>query len=113
MSFWYTKKEKDGKKSLVAVDIFLPLIMFMIVFLAAIIGHRWWNHPTQPVIDAFYLVASGFLLLLVSKVSLFVKGIWVSWGYSRMSKPFRVVYVLGYILIGFGIMIILAAYKSS
>jgi len=111
MSIWYSKREKDGKKSLVGVDIPFPLIITVLGLLAAIVGTRLFNNPSQLVIDAFYLVAFGFLLLLISKVSLFAKGIWISWGYSHMSKYFRFVYIFGYILVGIGI-IILVAYKS-
>ncbi len=112
MSIWYSKREKDGKKSLVGVDIPFPLIITMLGLFAAIIGTRLLKNPPQLVIGSFYLVAFGFLLLLISKVSLFAKGIWISWGYLRMSKFFRFVYIFGYISIGIGIMIILVAYKS-
>lgn len=82
------------------------------ILLAALIAPRLFRNPSQLVIDAFYVIGAGFALLLVSKVSLLAKRIWISWGYSRMSKLFRVAYVLGYILIGIGI-IILVAFKNG
>jgi hypothetical protein len=63
----------------------------------------------QVVRNSFYIIALGFALLTISKVSLFMKGIWHSWGPSRMTKPFKILYVLGYILMGFGIIQILVA----
>lgn len=103
MSFWYHKKEKDGKRSLIAADIPVELIVFMIGLLAALLIPRYARNQAQIAIDRFYIIAAGFILLLISKSSLFTKGIWNSWGPAKMSKPFKLIYVFGYIIIGIGV----------
>jgi|GEM_PF-2292231 len=113
MSFWYYKKEKGGKTSLTAVDIPVLLIMSILGFFVALVGPRIFGSPSQLVIDAFHIIAVGFSLLFISKVSMFMKGIWVSWGYSRMPKLFKLFYMLGYILIGIGLFGFLVVYKTG
>jgi hypothetical protein len=99
MSLWIYKKDKDGKQNLYWVDIPLfsiPLIISL--FLAVFI--------TQ----FFYFIAIGFIFILIAKISLFSKGIWISWGSKQMSKPFKLLYQAGYILVGIGVSIILLIY---
>ena len=103
MSFWYYKKEKNGKRSLIAADVPFELVIFTVGLLAALFIPRYVRNQAQMAIDGFYVIAAGFILLLISKVSLFAKGIWNSWGSAKMTKPFKVIYIVGYVFIGIGI----------
>lgn len=105
MSFWIYKKDKKGKTSIYTVP-FLPLefIMLFIGLLAVLIVPRYFCNSTQLGIDSLALAIFGFALLFISKITLFRKGIWNSWGTKLMSKPFKYVYWCGYILIGLGIL---------
>ncbi|HAM50084.1 MAG TPA: hypothetical protein DCP92_05085 [Nitrospiraceae bacterium] len=100
MSYWVLKKAKNGKRSLYAVDFPIQIILVIIGLLAA--GGLRYLNPNKLVGDSTGIIFIGFLPILISKSSLFKKRTWFSWGSKFMSKPFRVLYVLGYILIGIG-----------
>ncbi len=110
MSFWWSKKEKDGKRSIYAIDVpFQLIIMFLGLVLAlfapALIGRQL---PTRTLnADGFYILAGGFLLLFISKLSLLKKGIWTSWGPKPMSRSYKFFYLLGYGLMVLGVIRIL------
>ena len=113
MSFWFYKKEKKGKKSLYAVDIPYDAIMPLLGMIAALLFVRYLN-LNNFIKDFFYLIFAGFFLLLISKISLFSRGIWNSWGTKHMSKTFRILYIVGYGFMGTGVvLILLIAFFSS
>lgn len=111
MSIWFSKKEKNGKRSLYAVDIPFELVMVFIALLAAIIGPRYFLNPSQIIFDSFhigiFLIISGFIIFLVSKLSLFYKGIWNSFGTRYMKKQFKFLYIAGYISMISGLLLII------
>jgi len=49
----------------------------------------------------------------MAKVSLFRRGIWVSWGSGPMTVWWSRVYKLGYILISVGVALILVAHGAA
>lgn len=112
MSFWFYKKDK---KTLFAVDIPLELLMLVVALIAALLIPQFSKMRTtaQPIPAAsslnlpIFLTIAGFCLFLISKISLFTKGIWNSWGMSRMSGIFRVFYIMGYFLMAAGIALFL------
>jgi hypothetical protein len=106
MSYWFYKREKSGNKNLYAVDFPYTAIIPLLGMLAALLFPYFLN-PNNLVKSCFYLISAGFFLLLISKVSLFSKRIWNSWGPTHMSKPFRFLYITGYILIGVGVVVVL------
>jgi hypothetical protein len=54
---------------------------------------------TVPLVDdAMLLGFSGFLLFFISKVSLFSRGVWATWGPTPMTLPFKLTYFLGYLM---------------
>jgi hypothetical protein len=111
MSYWFYKKEKSGKKSLYAVDFPYVAIMPLLGMIAALLFPRYLN-LNNLIKDCFYLVSAGFFLILISKISLFSKGIWNSWGPNHMSKPFKFLYITGYMSIVIGILLIIAIVHS-
>ena len=48
--------------------------------------------------EAMILGFAGFMLFLISKVSLISKGCIATWGPSPMSRTFKIAYVVGYLL---------------
>jgi hypothetical protein len=106
MSFWIYQKEKNGKTSVYSVSIpFLESIIIVMALIAAILAPGYMCNSTQFGIDSMYLSAVGFLLVLISKITLFKRGIWNSWGSKQMTTPFKSVYLSGYTLIGLGVFV--------
>jgi hypothetical protein len=108
MSWWTYKKDKDGKVYLISSDItfvMFPIMLFMALFVAI-----FFANPTGTV---RFLLWSGLSCLLAAKVSLFRRGIWSSWGPGQMTKPWSRVYTVGYVLIGVGTLMTIAAYRST
>jgi hypothetical protein len=105
MSWWIYKKDKDGKTSIYTEPVLpVELIMIFVGLLMAMVGPRYFHNSTQLGIDSLTLTILGFALLFISKITLFRRGIWNSWGAKLMSKPFKYIYWSGYILIGLGIL---------
>jgi len=97
MSFWIYKKDSEGKKHWWVIDI-EPLFIVMIVsLLLAVVG------PTLIFSLPFCLIFIGFILLVISKVSLFHKGIWFSFGTALMTRKYARLYKLAYVFMGIGI----------
>lgn len=104
MSIWYFKKDKDGKTSVYSEYFPFEFIMIFTGLLAAMFGPRYFHNSTQFGVDSFTLTLFGFALFFISKMSLFKKGVWSSWGTELMSKPFKYIYWCGYVLMGLGIL---------
>jgi len=103
LSFWWYKKEKGGKRIWYAIDIPFPLIVMIVgLFVAVYIIPSAGMH-SQFIRNSFYSIAIGYVLLFISKVSLLRQGITTSWGTSQMTKPFKMLYVVGYVLMAMGI----------
>jgi len=102
MSLWIYKNNKEGNKELFAVSFPLPIIMLLLGLLVALIVPNIMK-PHIYLKESSYVAAVGFILVLISKVSLFKKGVWNSWGSKLMSKPYRILYRCGYVLIIIGI----------
>ena len=111
MSIWYYKKETDGTKSLTALDIPFLAILIVVGLLAALVGPLLFGSPSRIIRMASCGILIGYILLFISKVSLFSKGLMFSWGYSQMSKGFRMIYVAGYVLMVNGVLVLFAVYR--
>jgi len=102
MSFWFSYKDKSGRNQVIGVDFLPPVIIILVGMVAAIILPNLLIHPAP----FFYLFCAttgmGLILFLISKASLFSKGMLLTFGTKAMSKPFRVCYYLGYALIVLG-----------
>jgi len=103
MSFWWYTLGKRGKRHLWLVDTDPMLVVMGLVMTAAIIGTNLLSHPSIP----FVLAASGLACLTLSKISLFRRGIWLSFGPGLMSKGYATLYKVAYVLIGMGVLLML------
>lgn len=57
--------------------------------------------PGSQAVDVMLLGLTGFVLFLVAKMSLILRGSWSTWGPSPMRLPFKLSYVTGYLLMVF------------
>jgi hypothetical protein len=112
MSLWIYKKDKNGKTILWQIDIAIPLIMVLLGLLAALIGPKALGNPSFMVWLPFALAVAGFVLLLISKVSLYRKGIWSSFGSRQMSKKYASIYKAAYVLLGLGVLLLLLIWNA-
>jgi hypothetical protein len=99
MSLWISRKTKTGKRWLWLIDLpLLPLLAitaaFLEVFLQFVI-----HHPLPAALGCLIL---GYSTLLLAKLSLFRRGIWISWGSRLMSTTCASLYRAGYGLIALG-----------
>jgi len=100
MSWWISRTGAKGRRELWAVDVD-PLLAIVLLAL-----------PLAVLLSGGLLSVSllvlGFICLVVSKVSLFRRGIWHSWGPRLMSARNATIYKVGYSLVGFGALLRLA-----
>jgi hypothetical protein len=102
MSLWFYRKGKEEDPSIFSVTIPFEVLIIILTFLAALLVPRYMFNAKQLGADSIYIALFGFILFLISKLSLFAKGIWNSWGSKPMKKPFGWIYRCGYILIIIG-----------
>lgn len=105
MSFWIYQKEKNGKTGIYSVTVPIEGLIIILGVAAGMLVPRYMDNGTKIVLDSVYLSFTGFVFLLIAKISLFRKGIWNSWGSKHMSRPLKYVYRCGYILIAIGIFV--------
>jgi hypothetical protein len=112
MSLWLYKRDKSGKKFLWQID-FEPLSVIMVLgFLIALIGPSIFRNPTILIYFPYALVTIGLACLIISKVSLYKKGIWFSFGPALMSKGYAKLYKIAYVLMGLGTLILLLLFNA-
>ncbi len=105
MSLWILKK--DGNKSRVMISVGIPFqaILIMMGILSSFIAKSIINYPILTA--AWISIFLGFILFVSAKVSLFRRGIWISWGSKQMPPFYKRLYLGGYALMFLGIMLIL------
>lgn len=113
MSIWFYKKRPEGRKDLYLIDIPITFLTVIVGLAAALTIPRYLRMPSRLFSDGAYLIGAGFILFLISKLSLLMQGIRVSWGYRLMKRPFKMAYILGYSLIAIGLLLILIGLKGS
>ncbi len=99
MSFWFYRKERNNSSAYSASIPFELILIFFGIFAVAFIP-RYIFDSSQMGKYSLTLLIIGFILFSISKLSLFAKGIWNSWGTKQMNKIFKYLYLLGYGLIG-------------
>jgi hypothetical protein len=94
MSWWTTKRGDRGTQELWMIDIDPMLTM---IFLGLPILVLLANG----LLSTSLLIAGG-LCVIVAKISLFRRGVWISWGPRLLSARGAAVYKAGYALIACG-----------
>ncbi len=107
MSFWSYKRDKSGKKILWQIDFDPMIIMIVIGLLAALIGPSLFLNPSIIKMFPFGFLTAGLACLIISKISLYKKGIWFSFGPGLMTKGYAILYKVAYVLLGAGVILLL------
>ncbi len=104
MSWWFYKRGRDGKRELWAVDIYplIPIMVIACLFAMILLKPNPLAFVTVLVSLSGLLGVCGFVCLLLSKISLFRQGIWISWGTKPMSERNARLYRIGYVLLIIG-----------
>jgi len=102
MSFWFYKKGRAYSAS-IPVEFLLAVTCIT----AVVVISRYAARPQRIFTDAVVVLVIGFFLFLVSKIHQFSKGHGLNtWGRKDMKKPYRWLYVLGYVLMGIGVLMV-------
>ncbi len=103
MSIWIKRRSKTGGSSIYLVD-FPYFLLFQVVFaiLISLFLHVVYHAPFETAIGALSAMIFGGVLIAAAKVSLFRRGIRVSWGPFQMSTRYAAIYATGYVLILIG-----------
>jgi hypothetical protein len=103
MSIWIKRRSKTGGSSIYLVD-FPYFLLFQVVFviLISLFLYVLIHTPFETAVGALSAMILGGVMIAAAKVSLFRRGIWISWGPSRMKKRFAAIYATGYLLIVVG-----------
>lgn len=113
MSIWLTKPDKDGKRNIYFAEIPYQIILVAFLLIVATAVPRYVGNRDLVISDSLVLMATGFTMYLASKISLFVKGVWMSWGPGRMAAPFRILYVIGIALMAIGILVLVLGIRGA
>lgn len=103
MSVWWHKRDKSRKKVVWQIDYDPMMFMLIIGLFAAIVGPRLFSSPRFIVIFPFMLMLTGLICLIISKISLYKRGIWHSFGTKNMSPGYAALYQAAYILLIAGV----------
>lgn len=113
MSFWIYKKDKTGRTILWQIDIAIPfLMMILLALLAAFVGPNLYRTPTIIIWLPSIILAVGFVLLFISKLSLYRKGIYGAFGPKQMTKTYATLYKTAYLLLGLGVLLLFLIWNS-
>ncbi len=107
MSIWLGKPDRNGKRSIYFAEIPYQVLLGGLLAVFVGVSPRCLGHPERLLLDAAVIMAVGFMMYLAAKISLFVKGVWVSWGPRSMAVPFKVLYLLGIALMVLGAVMLL------
>ncbi len=102
MSLWMNRQDPCGKSSTYLVEVPFETIVIAAAMMVTVLAIRYVSQPAMVIFDAAVLGVLGFAFFFASKVSLFVRGEWITWGPASMTKPFKVMYIAGYILMAVG-----------
>jgi len=86
-----------------------PLVLGCVAVFFAPLALR---DPATTAAEGSLILAVGLLCLLLSKASLFRRGIWVSWGPRLMTKWWARLYKAGYVLMFVGAFLLLLVYAA-
>jgi hypothetical protein len=113
MSWWVYGKDRSGKRVVWQIDVDFMQVVFVLGLLVTFFAPALLRGPMAIFADGIRFLVAGVACLLVSKTSLFRRGMWVSWGPAAMTKWWARVYKLGYALMAIGVFLVLVAYGRA
>jgi len=98
VSVWIWRKDRMGKRQLWLIDTDPTVLMALwaVCFVLII------SHPESFVAASLMIMASGAVCFTLAKVSLFRRGVWMSWDSTSMTKRNANLYRTGYFLMAGG-----------
>lgn len=113
MSWWVYRRNADGRHEVWQIDVDLMSIVFVLGLVVTFVVPRWMRGPIVVASDGGVLLVAGLLCLVASKISLFRRGIWVSWRPNLMTKWWARLYMVAYALIFGGVLLLLLAHRVA
>jgi hypothetical protein len=104
MSLWVNDK-RSGR--LWAIDVDIMAVMAVVAVVAAMLAPAIVGNPLGAARTALWLMVAGATLVAAAKATLLRQGIWLSWGTSRMSRTFAIVYRCGYSCMVLGLLMLI------
>lgn len=95
------------------IDIEPMGLIFILGLIVTLMVPRWMNRPIAILSDAVVILSTGLLCVIAAKISLFRRGVWVSWGPRLMTKWWARLYKVGYVFMGLGVFLLLLAYRVA
>lgn len=114
MSWWALRTDKMGRRHLWLIDsppLLIPMLFGLFVGLIFPLIASTVRNPMPFAIGAVGIMLLGYACLVVAKVSLFRRAIWVSWGPRRMSRNHARLYRTAYALMVSGGTLLLLIWK--
>ena len=84
----------------------MPLMFVIVPFVALFAPALIRNPQSFLVAIALWLLIGGFLCLSVTKISLFRRGLWISWGTQMMTRGYARLYRAAYLLLAVGLLLL-------
>ena len=108
MSWWWTRRERSGKRTLWQIDVdpLLGLLLLVLFFGVVVVPAGSASAPAKLACGA--IVLGGFGCFLAAKLSLLPRGIYASWCSAPMTPGYARLYKAGYALMALGILLLAA-----
>ena len=90
----------------------LPMLILMGLLVGLVVPNILL-HPTRAAVGALAFIVAGLGCLALAKTSLWRQGIWTSWGSSRMTKGYAILYKWGWVGIGSGVVLLLLTWQLT
>ena len=103
MSFWIYRRDSRNRKQLWQLDAPVEPALLTIGLLFSLIVPAVQRFTTAFGIAFGLITLTGLILLLLCKLSLFRRGIWISWGPGQLSSGYANLYKLAYGLMVIGV----------
>ena len=95
------------------IDIEPMGLVFILGLIVTLVVPRWMKGPVEILSDGVVVLSTGLLCVIAAKISLFRRGVWVSWGPRLMTKWWARLYTVGYVLMGLGVFLLLLAHRVA
>ena len=90
MSWWFVRRDQDGRRALWAVDVEPMAVISALAILAAVLSLNG--------LACFTLLGVGFMCFLIAKLSVVRRSVRISWGSRLMAPRYARLYRAGYLL---------------
>jgi len=89
------------------------MMLILMGLLVGLVAPNILLRPTRAAVGAVALIVAGLGCFAIAKTSLWRQGIWTSWGSSRMTKGYAILYKWGWVGIGGGVVLLLLTWRLT